>query len=338
MPATLWFPWIVYNVLLVASFAVVVIVSKDSVGAANQQTMETYWADTFPPVRQPLKLPLWLLETHAGAMLSYPDGGPNGGSAFSLLCVIVGAAVLVRRRQWLLLGLLFAPLGLNFIAAAFHRYPYGGHFRMALFLAPAFCTLIAFGLTSALAWIADRRRRPLSMDAMRSGGLTPALRRMAFGPLGNSNGCTIALGLLVLLGARFWLRDLTHPYKSDFTLRAREFAQWFWFEMAHQSELVSCESDLKTDLSPDKQVWGQSSLYFCNQRIYSPRHVRGEKPHLDRVSVDRPLRCVLYRSPDEEQGSSSTGKRRPPDSQARQQWLERMQVDYESGRPRYLSF
>ena len=48
-------------------------------------------------------------------------------------------------------------VGLN-IAAALHRFPYGGHARMTLFLAPAFCLLIAFGLTAALAWIEARRR------------------------------------------------------------------------------------------------------------------------------------------------------------------------------------
>ena len=149
-----WIPWIVFNVVLVASFAAVLVVSKDSVGETNQQTMEeAHWANTFPPLGQPLKLPLWLLETHAGAMLGYPVGGPNWGSTFSLLCVVVAVAVLVRRRQRLFLGLLLAPLGLNFIAAALHRFPYGGHARMTLFLAPAFCTLIALGLAAGLTWI-----------------------------------------------------------------------------------------------------------------------------------------------------------------------------------------
>jgi hypothetical protein len=83
------------------------------------------------------------------------------------------------------------------------------------------------------------------------------------------------------------------------------------------------------ELSPDKRDWGQSSVYFCNQRIYSPRHARGEKPHWERVSLDRPLRCVLYRSPGEEQGSSTMGTRSPPDPQARQRWLERMRADYD---------
>jgi hypothetical protein len=304
-------PWIVYNVLLAAAFAAVLIVSKAAVGETNQQTMEeTHWANTFPPIAQPLKLPLWLLETHAGAMLGYPVGGPNWGSTFSFLCAAGGVAVLVRRRQGLLLGLLLAPLGLNFIAAVLHRFPYGGHARMTLFLAPAFCTLIAVGLTAGLAWI-------------EGGGLKSTLRRVGFSPPGYLNGCTIALALLALLGAGSWLRDVTQPYKSATTLRAREFAQWFWFEMSHDSELVSCETDLKTDLSPDKLYCGWSSLYFCNQRIYSPRHARGEQPQLQRVSVERPLRCVLYRSPKEEQESPS------PDPQLRERWLERMQADYD---------
>jgi hypothetical protein len=271
---------------------------------------EAHWANTFPPITQPLKLPLWLLATHAGAMLGYPVGGPNWGSTFSTLCAIAGVVALARRRQRLLLGLLLAPLGLNFIAAALHRFPYGGHARMTLFLAPAFCLLIAFGLTAVLTWIEGRLRRlPSSAIGM--------LRSL------HLNGCTIALGLLVLLGAGSWFRDLTQPYKSATTLRAREFAQWFWFELAHDNELVSCETDLKTDLSPDKVNCGWSSLYFCNQRIYSPRHARGEKPRLDRVTVQRPLRCVLYRSPKEEQESP------PPDPQVRQRWLEKMQADYD---------
>ncbi len=313
--ASRWIPWIVFNVLLVAGVAAVLVAGKQSMGETNQQAVEEVrWADTFPPIAHPLKLPQWLLEIHAGAMLGYPVGGPNWGSTFSLLCVVIGVAVLVRRRQWLFLGLLLTPLGLNFIAAALHRFPYGGHARMTLFLAPTFCTLIAFGLTAALAWIDGWRQH---------GGLQPALRRVGFSLPRYSNGCTIVLGLLALLGAGSWLRDVTQPYKSATTLRAREFAQWFWFELAHDSELVSCETDLQTDLAPDKRDCGWSSLYFCNQRIYSPRHARGEQPQWNRVSVERPLRCVLYRSPKEERESPSA------DPETRQRWLEKMEAEYD---------
>ena len=43
-----------------------------------------------------------------------------------------------------------------------------------------------------------------------------------------------------------------------------------------------------------KGNWGWSALYLCNERIYSPRHARGEPPHLDRVTAERPLRCVFF--------------------------------------------
>ena len=316
-----WLPWMVYNVLLVASFVAMLLMSKLSVGVTNQQTMEeTHWANTFPPLAQPLKLPLWLLQAHAGAMLGYPVGGPNWGSTFSLLCVLAGVTALVRRRQWLLLVLLLAPLGLNFVAAALHRFPYGGHARMTLFLAPAFCLLIALGLTAALTWIENRRRQPLFALAAEG-----AQVRSRF----TLNGCTIALALLALLGGGSWLRDVTQPYKSATTLRAREFAQWFWFELAHNGELVSCETDMKTDLSPDKLNCGWSSLYFCNQRIYSSRHARGEKPQLGQVSADWPLRCVLYRSPKEEQESPPSTRTMCSAPQLRERWLEKMQADYD---------
>jgi hypothetical protein len=324
VPPYAWISYAVYNLVLVAAFAAVLITSRSSVGETNQQTMEdVHWAGTFPPLSQPLKLPLWLLEIHAGAMLGYPVGGPNFGSSFSLLCLIAGVVAIVRRRQWLLLGLLLAPLGLNFIAAALHRFPYGGHARMTLFLAPALCTLIAIGLTAGLVWIERRRRRaePRSLvSASPHHPITPSPNLPITSP---HLPITVALVLLVTLGAGSWLRDVTQPFKSTTTLRAREFAQWFWFELANTSELVSCETDLNTDLSPGKLNCGWSSLYFCNQRIYSPRHARGEKPQLDRVTAERPLRCVLYRSPKEERESPA------PDPRTRERWLERMQSDYD---------
>ena len=153
-----WVAWLVYNIILVACFAAVLVVSRHSVGAVNEQTMEeTHWAASFPPITQPLKLPLWLLQTHAGAMLGYPVGGPNWGSTFSLLCVVAGVVLLRDAAKGFCWDCLLAPLGLNFIAAAVHRFPYGGHARMTLFLAPTFCTLIALGLATGLTWIEELR-------------------------------------------------------------------------------------------------------------------------------------------------------------------------------------
>jgi hypothetical protein len=294
-----WWPWLVFNLILLAAFASVFIVSRSAVSEVTQRSMEVGWNDTFPPLSQPLELPKWFFEIHCGGMLGYPVGGPHWGSTASFLLAAAGAALLLRRRQSFLLGLLLAPLALNFVAAALHRLPYGGLMRMALYLGASFCILIGLGAAAAVR-LAARRRPAASFNW----------------PLAS------VLGLLLLLGAASLLRDLTQPYKSDTVLRARDFARWFWFSMAQGGEIACFETDFKQSLSPDKFGCGWSSLYYCNQRIYSARHRRGLPPQMDRVSADWPLRCIVYRSPSEEHESPA------PDPDTLRHWLRGMQSQY----------
>jgi 4-amino-4-deoxy-L-arabinose transferase-like glycosyltransferase len=317
-------PWLVFNLILVGSFLVLLAVNHSAVGEANQRAMEeVHWADTFPPLAHPVDLVVWLLRTHCGGMLGYPIGGPHWGSTFSAICCAAGVGVLAWRRQWLLLGILLSPLGLTFVAACLRRFPYGGHARMTIFMAPAFCMLISLGITAALAWAAGRRRRLAHAGAASAEGRFFAAETR---PL------AIALVLLTILGAAALARDLTHPYKSGTTLRAREFARWFWNDLAYDSELVCCETDLKENLSPETYVWGWSCLYLCNQRIYSPRHTRGEPPRWDSLSAEHPLRCVLFHSPKLERDAMSLER----NAKALDRWLERQQADYRLvGRDRY---
>ncbi len=317
--ARAWRAWLALNLLLAAGFAAVLIVNRTAVGQSNQHLMQGIWAQAFPPVTRPLKLIGWLAETHAGAMLGYPVGGPNWGSTASLLAFLGGLAILARRRQGLLLGLLLAPLGLNFVAAAVHRFPYGEHARLTLYEAPAFCLLIALGLTGLVARDAARRRnrapasaKPPAADdspggvALASGqSPTSALATGQWRPLALAHWLplanrplAVALAVLVVLAAGSLLHDIIQPYKSGTTLRAREFARWFWVDVAYDCELVCCETDLqlKEQLPPGASQWGWSSLYLCNQRIYARRGAHGESTWAGRVSARRPLRCTLFRS------------------------------------------
>lgn len=133
----------------------------------------------------------------------------------------------------------------------------------------------------------------------------------------NSALAMILLGMTLMAGGMI-VRDVTHPYKSGTTLRAREFARWFWFDLAHDGELVCLKTDWPDEeLSPGTFEWGWSALYLCNQRIYSPRHARGEPPRWDRVSADWPLRCVLFRSAKQERGSRALAR-----------WREQMETRY----------
>jgi hypothetical protein len=299
-----WKPWAVYNLALVISFAGLMAVNHMAVDNATQTRMVGEWTDAFPPLTEPLKLLAWLFTTHAGGMLGYPAGGPHGGSALTLVCCIAGVAVLARLRQGVLLMMFLAPLGLNFAAAALHRFPYGGHVRMTLYLGPVFCMLAGLGLAAAI---------------RRFGGPGRNVSNPGLQPLFSQNRpLAVTLTVLMVLGACGMLRDLMHPYKSTTTLRARDFARWFWSDAAQNSELVCVHTDLKEDVSPGTFDYGWSCLYLCNQRIYSPRHARGEPPQWDRVSAEWPLRCVVFRSSIEERDT------RPLD-----RWLAKMQSRYQ---------
>lgn len=292
-PAAGWIAWTLFNLLMVGGFVGLVAVTRIAVGTANESFCVNDWLELLPPIHEPLKLLRWFFEIHCGGMLAYPLGGPNWASSLSFVLCLVGLGVLVMRRQWALLGMFLVPLVLNFVAAALHRYPYGTHIRMSLYIAAGITIVLALGMTAALALVA--RRQPLATRPM-----------------------IVGLSLLVALALGQLGRDLISPYKSGTTLRAREFAQWFWFDLAHDSEVVCTKTDLKEDLSPGTFEWGWSALYLCNQQIYSPRHHRGQAAQLDHVTADHPLRCVLFRSSTEERGTQNL-----------ERWLARMEGQYD---------
>jgi hypothetical protein len=304
----------------------VVIVAHYCVGDANGARFDAVWTDTFPPMGHLAALPGWLLTTHTGGMLGYPLGGPNWGSTLSAICFLAGVVILARQRRWLLLTLLLAPLGLNFVAAAMRRYPYGGHPRLQLFLAPSFCILISLGVAGMAAWLAARRKLPVEGEKgtvpICRNGPEGAAHKWGLSPFPRLSPLAIVLFALVAFAAGSLVRDLAQPYKSGTTLRAREFAQWFWFNLARDCELACFETDFHESLAPAKANCGWSSLYYCNQRIYSPRHARGEALRLEQISADRPLCCAIYRSPQEEHDSP------PRDPKVLEHWLARMRSQY----------
>jgi hypothetical protein len=323
VPGHGWLPWIAYNVSLVGSFAAVFAVSIRPKLDAQLTTMSSYWLDTFPPIGEPLKLLWWFLETHTGSMLAYPFGGPGFGSTLTFILCAIGVVTFWRRRQFLLLGLTMLPLVLNFVAAALQRYPYGGHMRMTLYLAPMFCILTAVGLAAVLVRnVAFRSAKQTETD----GTIPSATERRFRGAKGDRDGLerpsynrpvAVVLSLLLLVAASSIVRDFWSPYKSSNDLRERAFAQWFWTSASHNGEVVCMHTDLKTHPAPEVFQHGNSAVYLCNQRIYSPRHARGEPWHEERISADWPLRCVQFRSPQIESDEEGTAR-----------WLVEMQQKY----------
>lgn len=290
-PGRGWWAWTVYNAAALAAFVAVQEAAAANLSQVGAATMQAYWKDAFPPWQSLWPLVRWLAATHTGAMLAHPVGGEHGGSIATALLCLVGVGVLVRRRQGVLLLVLVGPWGLNLLAAGLHCYPYGGHVRLAMHLAPSVCLLAGAGLGAVLA---------------RLGAAQGASRRAAG-----------ALLVLAAVGAGSMVRDVARPARSENDLRARGFAQWFWVSKASDGELVCARTDLHLPFTHTPLLEGDEAIWYCNQRIYSPRHARGLPPQWDRVSPAWPLRCVWFRVP-----------WLPLDQEALDQWLAQIQRRY----------
>jgi Dolichyl-phosphate-mannose-protein mannosyltransferase len=119
------------------------------------------WRESFPPLSEPGRIPLWMLRAHTGNMLAYPVGGANFASTGTFLLVLIGCVgVWARRPRRPLLWLLLGPLAAALVAAALQRYPYGTSARVTLYMAPAFCLLAAEGVATLL-----RSRRRVRIGA-----------------------------------------------------------------------------------------------------------------------------------------------------------------------------
>lgn len=262
-----WLPWAVYNALLAGAFGLVVLLAAKNQATAQLSFMRDYWHEGFPPVTQPLALARWFITTHSGQMLGYPVGGGPGTGALATLCIVIALVGLARRGAWRLCLLAVVPLALHFVAAALHRYPYGVHAKFTVYLAPLFCLLFGAG----------------------AGALVERFARSA-----KAARATLVTSLVVLgcVGAGSVLRDTLRPQKAPSDARARGFARWFWFDVAHDGEVICLYRDLGLSFSTREGrelSWLYS--YLCNAAIYSPRLRRGDPPDLTREK----LHFVRYR-------------------------------------------
>jgi hypothetical protein len=288
-----WRAWIAWNFLLVASFAFWYRLSGSVQATAEGEFMDRFWQNSFPPMREPWKLPFWLLRTHASDFLAYPVGGPNWASSLTLILVVCGLWRCCRRRNFFFLGLCLAPAALHLFAAMLQRYPYGGHVKFSQYLAPMICCLTGVGVAQALAWTASRPAF--------------ATRTLAW-------SCT----LLAAIGLGVVVRDVALPYKTLSDFRARAFARGSWFGAQSNEEVVCLESDLGLTFVPqERRELSWSAQYLCNYAIEKSRY-KLAPADWSHISRDRPLRCVLYHE-----------SRFPLDEQKLQQWLAGMQEKYD---------
>ena len=142
--------WIIFNVLLLAGFGTVFLLSIVPQSHSELSDMKGYWQNGFVPIDHPAEIPLWLLKAHCGAMMAYPVGGPNFGSSVTALLGFVGLVVLIVHRRIRMLALLLLPLALTLVASILQRYPYGEMVRFNIYMAPAFCLLAGIAIATII--------------------------------------------------------------------------------------------------------------------------------------------------------------------------------------------
>lgn len=159
----LWILFAIYNLAMGISFLIFYRLAGVEQFDSTGGKANWYWSEWFPPTR-PMDLIKWLVSVHTGNMMAYPAGGSGGASALTLILCLLGIWQVWKDRRRSILFLCLVPFGLTFVAAALHRYPYGGSARVAQHLAPAICLLAGSGVATLIHRFAQSERaRRLSL-------------------------------------------------------------------------------------------------------------------------------------------------------------------------------
>jgi hypothetical protein len=255
-----------FGLILAASFVVLRDFTSQPGQTALNGELTQYWANSFPPHSMGPDLWLWLVRSHTSELFAYPVGGQNGASLLTAVCVGIGAFRLVRQGNGLAVTMLAAMLGLLFIAAWLRKYPYGGHPRLVLFIAPLVCMLAAVGISTLL----ERLRAPL----------------------GQTGRNFLVAGLFLILAATV-VRDGIQPWKSAVDARHRSFARAFW-------TLPIPEGWTTVALSRHRSQSSAPQLCDFAYRVEKALSLREPVIEMGRLVPaelhQTPLRCVVYQN------------------------------------------
>ena len=226
------------------------------------------WAGAFPPTDGIVRLLSWIVSTHTGLLFAYPVGYRWGGSTLTTLCFLAGVRALWTGGKRTLLSLGLAPLGLAFLAAIPHRYPYGFQVRTMQYFVPAVCLFAGLGLATLIPLFGTRRTQRRLLNAALLAYLTVAAASTVFA--------------------------LVHPYNLRRDKQAREFAGWFWENLGQDAELVCARTDLGLIINPRHWNSSWTDYYLCYQEIYSERRRYNRPIAVQKLSPSHPLKCVFF--------------------------------------------
>ncbi|MCX5643516.1 MAG: glycosyltransferase family 39 protein [Phycisphaerae bacterium] len=273
-----WRAWLIYSAAVVLGAALAYLMTaRGQIGADQSFQSDAYArARAFPPLDSLGAFLKWMVLTHTGSLMAHPIGGENGGSALTLILCIIGAVVFVRHKEAVVPLALLTPLALQFAAAAMRRYPYAGHVKFSMYVAPMIYILFGVGIAALL-----------GLD-LRKGKTAAFVRNLR-----------IVLILAVVLGVAAISRDLLHPYKTKSDQRARAFARWFWPSANFEDRAVDIKDDLGREFS--QGTWRDlswSAMYLANKYICGCQPIASlEQPSKNPQPRGKVLRCVLYRDP-----------------------------------------
>lgn len=153
LPGRSWLALGAVGLLALVSFGGLYVVHLEpALAGAGDSGLRAFWSDAFPPLDSVPRTLWWLVTTHTGRLYAYPVGERTFGSTLSFILWVAGVAAVwrVRNGRWIV-AVLLAPQVLLLAAAFAGKYPYGGHARISLFLAPAMCLFIGVGIASLTA-------------------------------------------------------------------------------------------------------------------------------------------------------------------------------------------
>lgn len=136
--------WFLCNTMVLLSFLGL---SRVTLSQGGNSSLLEFWTASFPDFHHPARIPLWFMGEVYG-LFGYPF---DAFGAITTLLAVLGIVALLRQKAPSSTGnfsrniptVLLLALGLAFVAAALHRYPFPGRHRLGLYLIPI--TLLILG-------------------------------------------------------------------------------------------------------------------------------------------------------------------------------------------------
>ena len=256
--------FVAFNLTMITSFLILLMTfSNASYQVQYEIIMRDFWMNGYLPVSEPWRIPLWIVDVFSSHLLSYPLGGSNGASTFSLIAFLIGCGCFWKNGDKKFLVMLAGVIGLAFIASAMQRYPFGGHARLMQYFAPLACLLIGSGFAVMIHQLWPDR-------------LQPSVIR-------------ISMGLLLAIGLTILIQDVRNPYKESYDQEHREFTEQLW-KNNHADRPLYCLMD-----SEEFPTTWSKFYYRCQQQIVTGGKYQKFPPRNQLVHAQTYQAVVWYR-------------------------------------------